>query len=336
MPNRENCSLEDLEIAAQAAVSRRSHVRLMAMKSLMFGVTHDQVAGIFDITRRTLSDWVRRFNDQGIDGLIDSPKSGRPRKISPEQTPAYRELVEHPEEANQTHWTAKKFHGYLTQELEHEVGYRTVVRWLHEQGFRLKVPQSWPNGQDEHKREAFLNQLAQYLADPDVEIWYLDESGIEGDPRPRRRWAQKGKKIRVAYEGAHIRMNVTGVVCPRTGEFFSLIFSHSDTEIFQIFLNHANTDVDIQRKRNILICDNASWHRSKSLDWGNFECLLLPPYSPDLNPIERLWLLMKAEWFSDFIAKTHDELVSRICKALNWIVDRKSQNTTTCSIRKKL
>lgn len=104
------------------------------------------------------------------------------------------------------------------------------------------------------------------------------------------------------YEGTHIRMNVTGIACPRTGECYSLIFSHSDTEIFQIFLNHANTDVDSQRKRNILISDNASWHKSKSLDWGRFECVFLPPYSPDLNPIERLWLLMKAQWFSDLIA----------------------------------
>ncbi|MGD9818702.1 MAG: transposase, partial [Desulfomonilaceae bacterium] len=42
---------------------------------------------------------------------------------------------------------------------------------------------------------------------------------------------------------------------------------------------------------------NASWHKSKSLNWGRFEPIFLPPYSPDLNPIERLWLIMKAQWF---------------------------------------
>jgi transposase len=82
--------------------------------------------------------------------------------------------------------------------------------------------------------------------------------------------------------------------------------------------------------------DNASWHRSKSLNWGKFEPIFLPPYSPDLNPIERLWLLMKGEWFSDFFAKSKEELIDRLCLALNWIVDRKVQNQETCSIKTEL
>ncbi len=336
MPNWENCSLEDLEVAARAAVSRRSHDRMMAVKSLFFGVNHDQVADIFGVTSRTLNGWIRRFNERGIYGIIEGPRSGRPRKINEEQTAQYRDLVENPDKAQHTHWTAKKFHGYLKKELAHEVAYRTVVKRFHEQGFSLKVPRSWPNGQDERKREDFVKDLAVYHHNPDVDYWFLDESGVEGDPRPRRRWAQKGKKIRVPYEGTHVRMNVTGMIRPRTGEFYSVIFSHSDTEIFQTFLEYANCDIKFERKRNILILDNASWHKSKSLRWGAFEPVFLPPYSPDLNPIERLWLLMKSEWFSDFIAKTRDDLIHRLSQALNWVVDRKIENRKTCSIRKLL
>jgi len=40
--------------------------------------------------------------------------------------------------------------------------------------------------------------------------------------------------------------------------------------------------------------------------------MFLPPYSPHLNPIERLWLIMKAEWFNGFIAKSLDELIERL------------------------
>lgn len=49
-------------------------------------------------------------------------------------------------------------------------------------------------------------------------------------------------------------MSVTGMVCPRTGEFYALMFSHTDTQVFQVFLDHANQDIALQRKRNILIC----------------------------------------------------------------------------------
>jgi transposase len=335
-PNAENCTLVELETAIAAAVSKRSHQRLLAMRALLMGISREQVAGLFCVTVRTLIDWIRRFNAQGIDGLIERPHPGRTPHISPEQTPQYRQLIENPSEVGQTHWTARKFHGHLREQLGVEVGYRTVVRWLHEQGFRLKVPQPWPDRQDEKSREAFVQLLSEHLADAGIELWFSDEMGVEGDPRPRRRWAQKGEKTRVTHNGDHVRMNVCGMVCPRTGQFYALEFSHSDRETFQCFLDHANADIQLERPRNLLICDNASWHKSKSLNWGKFEVLFLPPYSPDLNPIERLWLLIKAEWFCDFVAKDRDALISRLDSALNWAMGRAPANQQTCTIKKEI
>ncbi len=227
--------MAELDTAAGAAVSLRSHVRMMAIKALLLGISHDQVAKLYDTTRRNLSRWIDRFNTSGIDGLIQRPRPGRPRKITPDKRTKYIELIQHPDRADQTHWTGKKFHGYLTKQLDEEIGYRTVVRWLHDQGFRLKVPRSWPNGQDEEKRKAFVDLLRILLGDPEIDLWFLDETGIEGDPRPRRRWALRGEKIRQPYQGSHIRMSATGTVCPRTGEFYALVFSHSDTQVFQTF-----------------------------------------------------------------------------------------------------
>ncbi|MFC1835201.1 transposase [Thermodesulfobacteriota bacterium] len=43
----------------------------------------------------------------------------------------------------------------------------------------------------------------------------------------------------------------------------------------------------------------------------------MPPYSPDLNPIESLWLVMKAVWLSDLIAKAGEQRADRLCQALN-------------------
>jgi len=308
----------------------------MAMKALFLGVPHEQVAALYEVSARTLSRWVKQFNDQGIDGLIEKTGRGRPAKISLEAGSAYRELLRHPGMADETHWTGKKFHGYLSKKFDLEIGYRTVMRWIHEQGFRLKVPRKWPNGQDKEKRKAFIEEIRAYLLDHGIDLWWLDESGIEGDPRPRRRFAQRGEKIYHPYQGAHIRMNVTGTVCPRTGEFHALMFSHSDSQIFQIYLDHANRDIEFERPRNLLIMDNASWHKNKSIDWGRFEPVYLPPYSPDLNPIERLWLVMKQEWFSDFTAKSRDELIERLIKALNWVTDRSEDNKKTCTIPTKL
>lgn len=123
-----------------------------------------------------------------------------------------------------------------------------------------------PSAKNEAQRQVFLEQLQTYLVDPEIDIWYLDEMGVEGDPRPQRRWAPKGAKIRIPYYREHLRMNVTGMICPRTGEFYALEFTHTDSEVFQAFLHHANKDLNLKRGRYLFICDNATWHKKKSLD----------------------------------------------------------------------
>lgn len=195
------------------------------------------------------------------------------------------------------------------------------------------MPRPWPDRQDEQAREVFREEIGRIMEDEAVELWFQDEMGVEGDPRPRRRWAEVGGKPTITKNGDHLRTNVCGMVCPRTGEAFMLEFSHNDTEIFQVFLDEANKALELKRARQVLIMDNASWHKSKSLRWGRFEPKYLPAYSPDLNPIERLWLLIKSEWFKDHVCKTREALSERVCKALRWIIKRQKANVQTCRIR---
>jgi transposase len=142
----------------------------------------------------------------------------------------------------------------------------------------------------------------------------------------------KGDKIRQPYSGAHLRTNIMGMIMPREGEFSALEVSHCDMEVSRSSWTTLNQDIELKRPRNILVMDNASWHKSKSLKWGRFEPLFLPPYSPDLNPIERLWLILKAQWFSGFYAKSLDELIEKLTLGLRWLIDRKDENRNTCSV----
>lgn len=192
---------------------------------------------------------------------------------------------------------------------------------MHEKGYVLKVPRPWPDRQDAAQREKFLNELQSLLEDPGVELWYGDETGIEGEPKPRRGWAIKGTRPRVTHNGDHTRLSILGTVCPRTGEFFAIEASHCDTDVFQVFLAEAAKAITPTRKRNILILDNASWHKRKSLNWHFFEPLYLPPYSPDFNPIERVWLIMKADYFCNLHCRTKAALIERADHALCELMD---------------
>ena len=82
------------------------------------------------------------------------------------------------------------------------------------------------------------------------------------------------------------------------------------------------------------ILDNASWHKAARLRWHHFEVRFLPAYSPDFNPIERLWLRLKADYFTDWIARTPDELTERLCMALNALMDDPPKVAAQCATRK--
>jgi len=61
--------------------------------------------------------------------------------------------------------------------------------------------------------------------------------------------------------------------------------------------------------------------------------MYLPSYRPDLNPIERFWLRMKCDWFSDVIAKTPEALLERLCFALNAYMDDPTTVASQCAVR---
>jgi transposase len=335
-PNAENATTEELRVAMEASPTKRGYIRLAVIHSLLTGVSRELACKIFFRSDRMVRLWIERFNAGGIDALITRTRSGRPRKAT---LASVRTLLEpvllEPAKAGQVHWTAVKVHGYLKDKLAIDLGYRTTVRWLHELDFHLRVPRLWPERQDEEKRKLFLEQLGGWTAAATVELWFLDESGVEGDPRPRRRWAQPGKPRTVPHLGDHIRQNVIGAVCPQSGELFSLIVESMDTEIFQVYLDQlAKAIPKKEGKRQLLIMDNASWHKSGGLHWHHFEPTYLPPYSPDFNPIERLWLRLKADWFWDFIARSTQELSDRLCLALKSFIDDSAKTASICSIRK--
>lgn len=94
----------------------------------------------------------------------------------------------------------------------------------------------------------------------------------------------------MGYYGGHLRRNIVGAVAPATGKITALIVSHCNSEVFQAFLDTFADENPPDRYKHYMVLDNASWHKSVSLNWHHITAVFLPPYSPDFNPIEQLWL----------------------------------------------
>jgi len=290
------------------------------------------------VSERCLQLWIQRYNDGGIDAISYKPKTGRPRLLEKETVEQQiLPVVLDPKSVQENHWTATKLCGWLKQNKSLELSYSTLVRYLHEHKMVRRIPRPMPEPRDEEKwieeREYFCSSLLDWMEDANVELFFGDEAGFEGDPRPRQKWVKRGSHPTQPYYGGHIRQNVVGAVSPSTGQLVSLIVPHNDTEVFQAFLDTMAAEVpEREGKQVYLILDNASWHKSTSLNWRHIVPKFLPAYSPDFNPIERLWQHLKSHYLAGYITKDRNELCDKLYESLANLIKSPETLKSVCNL----
>lgn len=103
--------------------------------------------------------------------------------------------------------------------------------------------------------------------------------------------------------------------CVTTGEMDSLMLPHVNGDCMQIFLDEVAARHP--RDRIVMVLDGAGWHQSQSLQLSpNLRLLKLPPYSPELNPVEHLWDDLREKSFHNRVFATLDALEDHLCSAL--------------------
>jgi transposase len=123
-------------------------------------------------------------------------------------------------------------------------------------------------------------------------MFFFDEARFGLKPSYGKMWARKGERKVAKVKPGYKNFFVYSAVCPATGEDATLFLRSVDTGAMSYFLDHM---AGVLNGRDcILVMDQAGWHRSKDLTVPpNIEIVFLPPYSPELNPVERLWQWLK-------------------------------------------
>lgn len=136
-------------------------------------------------------------------------------------------------------------------------------------------------------------QLRLEHPDKQVLVSFQDEARFGLKPSYRRRWAKRGKRPLASSRTQYVWTYLYASVEPCSGTVFWLLLPRVNTAVMTLFLQHyvANLSPEVLM---VVVLDGAGWHRSKKLEVpANLVLVGLPPYTPELNPAEHLWPLVR-------------------------------------------
>ncbi len=154
-----------------------------------------------------------------------------------------------------------------------------------------------------------------------IEIWFQDEARIGQKGTLTRIWAPIGSRPRAPRDTRYEWAYLFGAVCPERAVAAALVMPHADSEAMNLHLREIGRAV-APGAHAILVLDGAGWHTSHSLKPpDNVTLLCLPPYAPELNPIENVWEYLRKNNLSRRIYETYENIVDACCKAWNDLLE---------------
>jgi transposase len=322
-------SKKELELRHRVERDGRVRDRIKAVLLKSEGWTNAMIGQALrihvDTVGQHLQDWQREEK-------LKPENGGSQSKLDEQQT---QQLVQHIQAMLYT--KVYDICVYVAKTFEIQYTVSGMTKWLKEQGFSHKQPKMIPAKADAGQQEAFIGAYLNLVADTpqDEPILFMDAVHPTMATKISHGWIKKGQEKPIATTASRTRVNIIGAIELNTMN----VISDVDVETVNALSVLALFDKIKQHYPNAakihLILDQAGYHRSHTLQEGakslNIELHFLPAYSPNLNPIERLWKVMNEavrnnvffdsakafrqalnHFFTDLIPAMKDALLSRI------------------------
>jgi putative transposase len=157
--------------------------------------------------------------------------------------------------------------------------------------------------------------MVKYPKYENIRLMFQDEAGFGRINKPKYCWCFPGFRPTVPCHHIREYRYAYGAAEPLTGESFFLVLPYSNTECMNIFLRELSNKYP--KDYMILVCDGASWHKSKKLKVPeNIELFFLPPATPEMNPMEQVWKEIRKIGFKNESFPTLNKVIDRLCEVI--------------------
>ena len=249
-----------------------------------------QIAQALRIHEATIS---QHINDYIESTKLANESGGSSSKLNEEQTKA---LINHLTEKTYHHQRDIIAYIMITWGVKYTIP--GINKWLHKNRFSYKKPKSMPYKIDLEKQAAFIAHYEALKADlpEDEALYFMDAVHPTQATKVSSGWIRRGTDKPVKTTGSRTRINIVGAI--QLNKIAEAVTSQYKTVNGESIIDF----LELLRQKNQdkgkihLVLDGAGYHKAKTVieraEALKINLHYLPPYSPNLNPIERLWKVM--------------------------------------------
>lgn len=318
----------ELESRARQTKDKHEYTRLCVILARSEGMSIELIAQAHRISRESVYRYLAEYETE--EKTQHGERGGSQSKLSEVEA---RELIEHLR--GTTYLYAKHVCNYVRATYSVNYTISGMTFWLKTQGFVYKEPIKVPGKLDPEKQEAFIKAYEALKASlkEDEELFFMDAVHPEFQSKAVCGWIKSGEIKTLPTTSAQYRMHFIGALALEGMKVFAQEFATVDADSMITFFKAL--EVSSESRAIHIICDNGRSNKNKKVEeylkTSKIKVHYLPPYSPNLNPIERLWKVLRErktynkcyEKFADFkkeirgfffeeIPKIKNELRSRI------------------------
>ena len=277
-----------------------TELRKRGVGSVQDGQSPETVALALGINRVTMYGWLARYRDGGWDALDARKRGGRKPKLDAKAIRwIYKTVTEkNPLQLKFTFalWTARMIGQVIYSKFGVKLSKSSVCRLLAQLGLTPQRPVWRAYQQRPEEVQKWLQEeypcIRRLAKEKKALIFFGDEAGVRSDHHAGTTWAVKGKTPVVSSTGARFGLNLISAVSAQ-GEFrFMTVKGRVGAPQFIEFIKRLLHNMT---RMVFLIVDGHPTHKAKMVKRfaesvkDRFRLFLLPPYSPELNPDERVW-----------------------------------------------
>jgi transposase len=324
----------ELERRRKETLDRRVYQRLTAVLTVAEGTSREEVAHLLGIGVTQLGEWLRVYRNKGLDALCTLHYKGDPGKLTAQQVDQLKDKVStgcfrNSDQIRQ--WLQDTFGVSYTPSGVKDLLRRIGVSYHKVTGFLWKAdPDKQKGFVRKHERQKARARRAgtttrRYYVDACHPIWGLD--------LVFSCWLLVGQRLLVGMGSGRKRLNILGAYCPDDQEYLDLRLTRDNINGEQFvnllrLLRERHPEV----KKFILYLDNAAYYgKPVVLEWlkrhPGFHLEPVPPYSPNLNLIERLWKFLRQKALTRW-HKTFEAMQEAVAEVLDHLSQYRGELAT--------